>query len=107
MPARNAPSASDRPALSVRNASPSVNSSRLSVKSSGDLRPATHWNHGRMMRCPTNSRKHNTTTTKNTASPRVMAGGAGAGAGAGGGGGGGAAAGAGGGGAPGGGRPGG
>ena len=72
MPARKAPSASDRPALSVRKARPRVNSSRLSVNSSGDLRPATHWNHGRIMRWPTNSRKPSTTTAFSTASPSTM-----------------------------------
>src|SRR5574340_38523 len=72
MPARKAPSASDRPALSVRKASPRVNSRRFSVKSSGDLRPATHWNHGRIMRCPTNSKKPSTTVAFSPASPSAI-----------------------------------
>ncbi len=55
MPATNAPSASDSPASSVSQASPSVISSTLSMNSSGDLRRATRLNQARISFWPKNS----------------------------------------------------
>ena len=54
MPARNAPSASDRPASSVSAARPSVTSSTFSMKSSELFCRATRWNHARIGLWPAN-----------------------------------------------------
>ena len=55
MPAMKAPSASDRPASSVSQASPRVTSSRFSTNSSSLLRRATRVSHQRITRWPPTS----------------------------------------------------
>ena len=53
-PARNAPSASDSPALCVNQAASSVSSSTVSVKNSRERASATSWKIGRSHMRPTN-----------------------------------------------------
>ena len=61
MPARNAPSAIDRPSRSVNAAMPSVTSSRFSMNSSCERRAATRWNQRDSSFCPRNRIKTSAT----------------------------------------------
>ena len=71
MPARKAPSASDRPTSSDSHASPSVISSTLSMKSSPERRRAITVNHQRIRRWPKTSTSESRKTTLKAARPRV------------------------------------
>lgn len=71
MPARKAPSASDSPTRSDSQASPSVISSTLSMKSSPERRRAITVNHQRIRRWPKTSTSESRKTTLKAARPRV------------------------------------
>ncbi len=73
MPARNAPSASDRPASSVSAASPSVISSTFSMNSSELRCRATRWNQARIGFCPAKRMSPSATTALTLAVPSAIA----------------------------------
>ncbi|MNS81314.1 hypothetical protein D3C72_1150250 [compost metagenome] len=73
MPAKNAPSAIDRPSRSVSAAMPSVTSSRFSMNSSCERRAATTWNQRLISRCPTKKIRPRATTILTVAKPRAAA----------------------------------
>src|SRR4029079_13477865 len=74
MPARNAPSARERPADCVIQASPSATKSTKRTKSSDDFWLATTWNNGRITRWPTTRTTARTTAalTSATTSSEAM-----------------------------------
>ena len=73
IPARNAPSASDRPSDSVAAPRPSVTSSTFSMKSSDERWPATMWNHARIGFCPRYRITVSATAALNAAIPSAVA----------------------------------
>ncbi len=68
MPARNAPSAKDRPTACVAQAAPIATNSTANVKSSGELLFAISWNRGRSSQRPEASTMSSATAAFETAS---------------------------------------